>query len=93
MKPKGIADGQGHGDGQCGEIQNRARLEHIVAEQKDSVQDYFAREVVPYVPDDQIDDSYRDDKDKEIGKVGYEINFNRYFYKYVPSRKMHDIDE
>jgi len=57
------------------------------------VQDYFAREVLPHVQDAYIDNSYRDDKDKEIGKVGYEINFNRYFYKYVPPRKLHDIDE
>jgi type I restriction enzyme M protein len=33
-----------------------------------------------------------DDRDKEVGKVGYEINFNRFFYKYVPPRKLEDID-
>ena len=24
--------------------------------------------------------------------MGYEINFNRYFYKYVPPRDLHEID-
>ena len=27
-----------------------------------------------------------------MGIVGYEINFNRYFYKYVPPRPLHEID-
>lgn len=26
------------------------------------------------------------------GKVGYEINFNRYFYKYAPPRPLEEID-
>ena len=32
-----------------------------------------------------------DDKDGEIGKVGYEINFNRYFYQYQPPRPLDEI--
>lgn len=58
----------------------------------DSVQDYLAREVLPHLPDAYIDESFRDDKDFGVGRVGYEINFNRFFYKYVPPRKLHDID-
>lgn len=58
----------------------------------ESVQDYFAREVLPHVPDAYIDESFRDEQDGEIGRVGYEINFNRYFYKYVPPRKLIEID-
>ncbi|MEJ1407001.1 MAG: class I SAM-dependent DNA methyltransferase [Candidatus Sedimenticola sp. (ex Thyasira tokunagai)] len=57
-----------------------------------SVEDYFKTEVVPHVPDAFIDYSVRDSKDGEVGIVGYEINFNRYFYKYVPPRGLHDID-
>ena len=30
--------------------------------------------------------------DGEIGKVGYEINFNRYFYKYTPPRPLEAIE-
>ena len=34
----------------------------------------------------------RDHEDGEIGKVGYEINFNRYFYKYQPPRPLEEIE-
>lgn len=57
-----------------------------------SVEDYFQAEVLPHVPDAFIDYSVRDNKDGEVGIVGYEINFNRYFYKYVPPRDLHEID-
>ena len=57
-----------------------------------SVEEYFEAEVVPYVPDAWIDESYRDDKDGEVGKVGYEINFNRYFYVYEPPRPLEEIE-
>lgn len=57
-----------------------------------SVEDYFKTEVLPHVPDAFIDYSVRDAKDGEVGIVGYEINFNRYFYKYVPPRPLHEID-
>jgi type I restriction enzyme M protein len=58
----------------------------------EDVHDYFAREVLPNVPDAWLDETYRDDKDNEIGRVGYEINFNRFFYKYVPPRPLETID-
>jgi type I restriction enzyme M protein len=57
-----------------------------------AIDDYLAAEVLPHVPDAWIDASYTDDRDGEVGKVGYEINFNRYFYKYVPPRDLHEID-
>ncbi len=53
---------------------------------------YFSREVTPHVPDAWIDTGKRDEKDGEIGIVGYEINFNRYFYKYQPPRPLAEID-
>lgn len=56
------------------------------------IKDYFAREVLPHLPDAYIDETFCDDRDKKVGRVGYEINFNRFFYKYVPPRKLHDID-
>lgn len=58
----------------------------------EDVREYLAREVLPHVPDAWLDESFRDEQDKEIGRVGYEINFNRYFYKYVSPRKLADID-
>jgi type I restriction enzyme M protein len=54
--------------------------------------DYMAREVLPFVPDAWVDESYRDERDNHVGRVGYEINFNRYFYKYVPPRPLEEID-
>ncbi|SMF97869.1 type I restriction enzyme M protein [Methylomagnum ishizawai] len=58
----------------------------------EDIRDYLAREVLPHLPDAYIDEDFRDDGDKQIGRVGYEINFNRFFYEYVPPRKLHDID-
>ncbi|MGI9371860.1 MAG: type I restriction-modification system subunit M [Hyphomicrobiales bacterium] len=54
--------------------------------------DYFQQEVLPFVPDAWVDKNYTDKRDGEIGRVGYEINFNRYFYKYVPPRPLKEID-
>ena len=51
---------------------------------KDDIDEYFEREVRPHVPDAWMERS----KDK----VGYEINFNRYFYKYTPPRSLEVID-
>ena len=56
-------------------------------------QDYVEREVKPFVPDAWVDESYKDASDGNVGRVGYEINFNRYFYKYVPPRPVAEIDE
>jgi type I restriction enzyme M protein len=57
----------------------------------EDVTTYFEREVKPHLPDAWIGDK-RDDKDGEIGVVGYEINFNRYFYKYESPRPLEEID-
>jgi type I restriction enzyme M protein len=48
------------------------------------VQTYFDREVRPYISDAWID------QDKT--RIGYEIPFNRYFYKYAPPRPLEAID-
>ena len=59
---------------------------------REDVDEYFAREVAPHVPDAWINHEARDAKDGEIGKVGYEINFNRYFYQYQPPRPLDEIN-
>ncbi|MCU7997284.1 class I SAM-dependent DNA methyltransferase [Shewanella sp. SM95] len=58
----------------------------------ETVADYFAREVLPHVPDAWIDESKTDEKDGEVGIVGYEIPFNRHFYIYEPPRALEAID-
>lgn len=76
-----------------GEIESDPELrdtENVALDE--SIVDYFEREVHPYVPDAWINESVRDHKDNEIGKVGYEINFNRYFYKYQPPRELGAIE-
>lgn len=56
------------------------------------VTEYFEREVVPYVPSAWINTKVTDHKDGEVGKVGYEIPFTRYFYEYKPPRDLHAIE-
>jgi len=51
---------------------------------KEDVESYFKREVLPHVPDAWMD--------RVKDKVGYEINFNRHFYKFTPPRKLAEID-
>jgi type I restriction enzyme M protein len=50
----------------------------------ESVEAYFAHEVLPHAPDAWIDD--------EKTKVGYEIPFNRHFYVFKPPRPLAEID-
>ena len=50
----------------------------------EEVEDYFAREVLPHVPDAWIDQAKT--------KTGYEIPFNRHFYMFMPPRPLEEID-
>ncbi|WP_439146817.1 type I restriction-modification system subunit M [Vibrio sp.] len=58
----------------------------------ETVEEYFAREVLPHVPDAWIDNKKTDELDGEVGVVGYEIPFNRHFYVYEPPRALEAID-
>ena len=51
---------------------------------KESIAEYFKREVLPHVPDAWIDESKT--------KVGYEIPLNRHFYRYEPPRPLEVIE-
>jgi type I restriction enzyme M protein len=59
---------------------------------KEDIVSFFLREVKPYVPDAWIDRDTRDEQDGRIGKIGYEINFNRVFFQYQPPRPLKVID-
>jgi type I restriction enzyme M protein len=50
---------------------------------KEDVEEYFKREVLPHGPDAWIEHSKT--------KIGYEINFTRYFYEYTPLRPTSEI--
>ena len=58
----------------------------------EDVESFFEREVKPHVPDAWIDSKRRDPQDGKVGLVGYEINFNRYFYEYRPPRPLEEIE-
>ncbi len=58
----------------------------------ETVEEYFLKEVAPHVPDAWIDAGKRDEKDGELGVVGYEIPFNRHFYVYATPRALEEID-
>ncbi len=51
---------------------------------KESIEDYFEREVKPHVPDAWIDYAKT--------KVGYEIPLTRHFYRYEPPRPLDEIE-
>jgi type I restriction enzyme M protein len=50
----------------------------------DSIDDYYEREVKPHLPESWMDRS----KDK----VGYEINFTKYFYRFTPLLTLEEIE-
>jgi type I restriction enzyme M protein len=52
---------------------------------KTPIDEYFKGEVEKYYPDAWMD--------RKKDKIGYEINFTRYFYKYEPPRPLEDIEE
>lgn len=50
---------------------------------KQTIDGYFEREVKPHLPDSWIDQSKT--------KIGYEINFTKYFYEFKPLRPLSEI--
>ena len=50
---------------------------------REDIDEYFAREVLPYAPDAWID--------TKKTKIGYEIPMTRYFYEYQAPEKVEDI--
>lgn len=50
---------------------------------KDNIQDYFLREVKPYVEESWIA--------LDSVKIGYELSFNKYFYQPVPLRSLEEV--
>jgi len=52
---------------------------------KQDIEDYFEREVKPYYNNAWMD--------RKKDKIGYEINFTKYFYKYVPPRPLEEIEK
>ncbi|MFH0982203.1 MAG: class I SAM-dependent DNA methyltransferase [Planctomycetota bacterium] len=78
------ADGNPEPDAELRDYENVPLAEDIRA--------YFEREVRPHVPDAWINETVRDEKDGQIGRVGYEIPFTRHFYTYTPPRPLEAIE-
>ena len=49
------------------------------------IDEYYEQEVKPHLPDSWMD--------RNKDKIGYEINFTKYFYKYKPLRSLEDITQ
>jgi len=49
------------------------------------IDEYFKREVKPHLPNSWMD--------RNKDKIGYEINFTKYFYKYKPLRSLENITQ
>ena len=62
-----------------------AQRDHERVPLTEEIDDYYQREVKPHLPDSWLD--------RKKDKVGYEINFNRYFYQYTPLRSLVEIAE
>ncbi|MEN6458198.1 MAG: class I SAM-dependent DNA methyltransferase [Thermoguttaceae bacterium] len=77
-------DGKPEADSELRDTENVPLEEDIDA--------YFEREVKPHVPDAWVNTGVKDQKDGLAGKVGYEINFNRFFYQYQPPRELELIE-
>lgn len=60
---------------------------------KQNIYDYFDAEVRTHVEDAWINEDVRDDKDGEVGKVGFEIPFTKHFYRYQELRSSNEINE
>ena len=50
---------------------------------KEDIDEYFAREVLPFAPDAWMD--------RDEDKIGYEIPFTKFFYEYKPLRDLTEI--
>ncbi|MBT7091958.1 MAG: N-6 DNA methylase, partial [Bacteroidetes bacterium] len=78
-----IEDGETVTDRQGNPKPNTKKRDYERVPLLDDIDDYFKKEVQPHLSDAWMDRS----KDK----VGYEINFTKYFYKYKPLRSLDEI--
>ena len=66
--------------------------DHELVPLKEDWRKYVEQEVKPFAPDCWVDLKYKDKADKKVGRVGYEINFNRHFKPYERPRNITAID-
>ena len=83
-QPK-INDGEIIRDNRGNPKPDTQKRDHERVPLQDDIEEYFEREVKPHLPDSWMDRS----KDK----IGYEVNFTKYFYKYKPIRSTSKISK
>jgi type I restriction enzyme M protein len=71
------ADGHPEPDPECRDYEN--------VPIQDDIHAYFEREVKPHAPDAWINESKT--------RIGYDIPFNKHFYKYIPPRAVNEIQD
>lgn len=86
---KPVLEAKGKNKGKIKPNKELSDTENVPYDQ--DVMEYFKAEVLPHVPDAFINDQKRDEKDGQLGIVGYEINFNRYFYQFIPPRPLAEV--
>lgn len=72
-----------HKDGSIEYVSDPALKDYENIPLKEDIQTFFEREVLPFA-----DDAWWNEDET---KIGYEINFNKYFYQYTSPRKKADI--
>ncbi len=72
-----------HKDGTIEYVSDPALKDYENIPLKEDIQTFFEREVLPFAPDAWWN--------KDEIRIGYEINFNKYFYKYTPPRSKEEI--
>jgi type I restriction enzyme M protein len=72
-----------HKDGSIEYVSDPALKDYENIPLKEDIQSFFEREVIPFAEDAWWN--------KDETKVGYEINFNKYFYHYTPPRSKEAI--
>ncbi len=72
-----------HKDGTIEYVSDPALKDYENIPLKEDIQTFFEREVIPFA-----DDAWWNTDET---KIGYEINFNKYFYQYTPPRNKADI--
>ena len=72
-----------HKDGTIEYVSDPALKDYENIPLKEDIQTFFEREVIPFAADAWWN--------ADETKIGYEINFNKYFYQYTPPRNKADI--
>jgi len=72
-----------HKDGSIEYVSDPALKDYENIPLKEDIQTFFEREVIPFA-----DDAWWNEDET---KIGYEINFNKYFYQYTPPRSKEAI--